>query len=187
MGVVAEVLPGSRDDLSRMRAVRSSVMRALRRQHFAVLSTADAEQVPHSAGVTYTVAPDAGLPIIYVMTRRHLQKARDIALNPRISIVVPVPRLLLRFVPPATIQLRGEAEILDRTDATATAAFGRFMIGRQILSAYRKSYERGERRICFLKITPEPIVRTYMLGSGIWSLRDRMDRGAATIDLGVRP
>jgi hypothetical protein len=46
---------------------------------------------------------------LYVMTRRHLKKARNIAQSPRVALVVPLPRRFLQFVPPATIQLRGRA------------------------------------------------------------------------------
>jgi hypothetical protein len=36
----------------------------------------------------------------------------------------------------------------------------------------------GEARICFLKITPDPLVRSYMVGSNILSLVSHMESGA---------
>ena len=98
------------------------------------------------------------------MTRRHLQKARNIAANPAVSLVVPLMRRLLWFLPPPTIQLRGRAEILDWTDEDGTDVFSHFWMGRRILEAYRASHRRGETRICFLRITPDPVVNTYMVG-----------------------
>jgi nitroimidazol reductase NimA-like FMN-containing flavoprotein (pyridoxamine 5'-phosphate oxidase superfamily) len=56
---------------------------------FAVLSTVSKESKPHAVGVNYGVSrPGRGL-VIYVMTRTHLQKARNIAENPNVSLVVP--------------------------------------------------------------------------------------------------
>jgi hypothetical protein len=159
------------------------VLGQLRKQHFAVLSSVGSDGRPHSAGVTYGVSR-AGRPLaIYVMTRRHLQKARDIAQNPNVSLVVPLMRRLLWFLPPATIQLRGRAEILDWTDEIGVEVFSRSWLGQCILAAYRKSHRRGETRICFLKITPDPVVRTYMVGVGIWEIRRRMESGAGKVIL----
>src|SRR5215831_2859777 len=111
--VYSELPIGSPNSMSN-RVTFKLVLNHLRRCHFAVLSTVDKEGRSHSAGVNYGVTRH-GLAI-YVMTRRHLQKTRNIAQNPNVSLVIPVPRLLLWFVPPATIQLRGRAEILDETD-----------------------------------------------------------------------
>jgi general stress protein 26 len=157
------------------------VLNELRRCHFAVLSTVDTEGMSHSAGVNYGVSkPGDGLAI-YVMTRRHLQKARNIAQNPNVSLVIPVPRLLVWFVPPATIQLRGRAEILDETNTIGTDVFSRFWMGRRILHAYEQSRRRGETRICFLKITPKPVIRTYMVGCSIWQIKKRMESGTGKV------
>jgi general stress protein 26 len=112
------------------------VLETLRRNHFAVLSTVGSDGTPHSAGVNYGIS-SVGSPLaLFVMTRRHLQKARDIESNARVSLVVPVQRRLLWPVPPATIQLRGRAEILDGLDQCGIRAFAGFWIGRPILAAY---------------------------------------------------
>lgn len=81
-----------------------TLLACLRRQHFAVLSTSDASSIPASAGVSYG-ASQSDL-VIYVMTRRNLQKARNIAEDPQVSLVVPVARRLAWFLPPATMQTR---------------------------------------------------------------------------------
>jgi len=70
---------------------------------------------------------------------------------------------------------------VDWTDEEGTAVFRRFWMGRRILKAYRESHQRGETRICFLKITPDPVVYTYMVGYSIWQLRKRMESGAAKV------
>jgi hypothetical protein len=132
-----------------------------------------------SYGVT---GPDRDLAI-YVMTRRHLRKARNIARDPRVAMVVPLTRRLLWALPPATIQLHGRAEILEWTDPSGVEVFGTFWMGRRILEGYREFNRRGETRICFLKITPDPVVRTYMLGSTLRQISTRMETGARRVDL----
>ena len=159
------------------------VLRELRAQHFAILSTVGDDGEPHAAGVNYG-ASEPGSPLaLYVMTRRHLQKARDIARNPSVALVVPVQRRFLPFLPPATMQVRGRAEILDRTDAVGTDVFRRFWMGRRILEAYEQSRRRGETRVCFLKVTPDPVIRTYMIGYSVWELRGRMEAGAGQVTI----
>ena len=71
------------------------VLSHLRKRDFAVLSTVSKESKPHSAGVNYGVSRPGRDFVIYVMTRKHLQKARNIAQNPKVSLVVPLTRRLL--------------------------------------------------------------------------------------------
>ena len=165
------------------RVTLDQVLAELGKQHFAVLSTADDEGTPHSAGVNYGVSEAGGHVALYVMTRAHLRKTRNIARNPKVSLVIPVARRFLWFLPPATIQVHGRAEILDWTDSEGTEVFTGFWVGRRILDAYRESNRRGETRICFLKITPDPIISTYMLGVSVWELRSRMEKGIGKVTI----
>ena len=153
----------------------------LRNHHFAVLSTVDGDGTPHVAGVTYGTAFTVRELVLYVMTRRHLRKARDIAERPQVALVVPVEHRVLRFLPPATIQLHGRAEILDWSDGAGIDVFRGFWLGRRILAAYQASHRRGETRICFLKIIVDPVITTYMVGFSAWELPRRMERGAARV------
>ena len=168
-------------DLAASQVTVSLVLRHLRTQHFAVLSTVGADGRPYSAGVSYGVPKPDQAVALYVMTRRHLQKTRNIAQNPHFALVVPVTRRLLWFLPPPTIQLHGRAEILDWTDEEGIAVFRGFWMGRRILEAYRASSLRGETRICLLKITPDPLITTYMVGSSVFEVRSRMESAAAKI------
>lgn len=162
------------------------VLRELSTHNFAVLSTVDEHGRPDSAGVNYGTSARGDALVLYVMTRRHLKKARNIAHNPQISLVVPLPRRVFRFVPPATIQLRGRAEILDWTDVDGTKVFRGFWMGRQILSAYEESRRRGESRVCFLRITLDPVMRTYGVGHSIWNLRRHIEAATGTVNWGPR-
>jgi hypothetical protein len=98
------------------------VLGHLRRRDFAVGN----ECTPHAAGVNYGVSRPGRDLVIYVMTRTHLQKARNIAQNPDVSLVVPLTRRLLWFLPPPTIHLHGRAQIVDWTDEEGTDVFSRF-------------------------------------------------------------
>ncbi len=162
------------------------VLKQLRTHHFAVLSTSDERGIPHSAGVNYGISTLPGDLVLYVMTRRHLLKARNIAQNPHVSLVVPLPRPLLWFVPPATIQLHGHAEILDWRDTEGTKVFERFWLGRRILKGYRKFHQCGETRMCFLKIIADPVIRTYMVGAGVRQVSRRMESGSAKVIISYR-
>lgn len=95
----------NRDGLNEPRVTFEMVLRELRKRHFAVLSTADAEGRPHAVGVEYGVSPQG--TDIYVMTRKHLKKARNISVNSKVSLVVPLTRRLLWFLPPPCIQFNG--------------------------------------------------------------------------------
>jgi hypothetical protein len=161
------------------------VLRELSTHNFAVISTVDEHGRPDSAGVNYGTSARGDALVLYVMTRRHLKKARNIARNPQVSLVVPLQRRVLRFVPPATIQLRGRGEILDWTDVDGTNVFRGFWMGRQILRAYEKSRRRGETRVCFLRITLDPVMRTYGVGHSIWDLRRHMEAAAGTVNSGA--
>ena len=78
-------------------------------------------------------------------------------------------------------QLHGRAEILDWTDEQGTTIFQRFWMGRRILSAYEQSRRQGETRVCFLKITLDPVIRTYAVGYSVWEMRRRMESAMAKI------
>lgn len=127
------------------------VLDQLRPHDFAVLSTVGADGDPDSAAVNYGVSRPRSPLALYVMTRRHLQKARNIVGNPSVSLVVPLTRRILWLFPPPPIQLYGRAEVLDWTDGAGSDVFAHLWMGRRILEAYARSRSRGETRVCFLK------------------------------------
>jgi hypothetical protein len=157
------------------------ILTELRRRSFAVLSTVDDRGRPHAVGVEYGVAPDG--TAIYVMTRRKLKKARNIAACPDVALVVPLTRRLPWFLPPPCIQFQGAAEILDRADAGGIETFNAFPMGRLILKMYAAAERRGETGVCFLRITPGPRVFTYAVGRSIWALLRRMEGGAEMVEV----
>jgi hypothetical protein len=50
-------------------------------------------------------------------------------------------------------------------------------MGRQILRKYRQANGRGETRICFVRITPDQEIFTYMVGYPVWEISRRMAAG----------
>lgn len=181
MGKPMETSVHSQQTAGEHKVIFDLVLRQLRKHNFAVLSTVGDDGRPASAGVNYGISRPGHELAIYIMTRSHLQKTRNIARNPNVSLVVPLSRRLLWFLPPPTIQLHGRAEMLDWTDAEGTEVFQHFWIGRRILASYQASYSRGERRICFVRITLDPVISTYLVGVGIWQLRRHMEAGAAKV------
>jgi hypothetical protein len=131
--------------------------------------------------VSYGVSQPGAPLALYVMSRTHLQKTRNIVRNPNVSLVIPLERRLLWFLPPPTIHLCGHAEILDWTDPAGTAVFRRFWLGRRILAGYQAAARGGESHICFLKITPDPVISTYMVDTKIWQLLGSMEAGAGRV------
>ena len=132
----------------------------------------------------YGVAP-AG-DAIYVMTRRHLKKALNIAGNAHVAMAVPLTRRLLWFLPPPSIQFQASAEIVERSDEEGLRTFRSFFMGRRILKMYEESERRGETRVCFLRIVPDPEISTYMVGHSIWELIRKMEAGIGKVEVPAR-
>ena len=168
---------------ARTRLTAAQLTREIVRQHFAIVATTGIDGQPDAAGVSYGATSEAGALVVYVMTRRHLRKARDIERDHRVSLVIPIRRRLLWFVPPATIQLSGRAELLPQDDPRGVALFQRFLLGRRITSSYEKMRADGDQRICFVRIAVDPIARSYMVGTTVWQVMRRMEAGAATTNL----
>ena len=156
-----------------------AILKELRKRSFAVLSTIDDQGMPRAVGIEYGVAPNGGA--IYVMTRRHLKKARNIAGNPHVALAVPLTRRLLQFLPPPSIQFQATAEIVDQTNDEGRRTFETFFMGRRILKMYDEFARRGETRICFVRIVPGPEISTYMVGHSIWELSRRMEVGIGKV------
>lgn len=135
------------------------VEREIRWRNFGVLSTLLPDGRPHSVSVLYAVTP-SGMPFaLYVLTDRRSRKARNVNANPSVSFAIPLPRRLLPFVPPNSIQFQGTAEIMPLQDETAREAYTRSFVLRKVLSL-----EEAQRRGVFVRIRPEPVVFTYGVG-----------------------
>ncbi len=168
---------GQRSNPREPKVTFDRALRELRSRDFGVLATVTPDGRPHSVGVVYGVSLPGRPFRLYVMTRRRLRKARNLVENPNVSFVVPLTRRLLWFLPPPCIQFQGTAEVLDLNDPGGTETFLSFAMGRRILSMYEEFARRGETGVCFLRITPDPTLSTYMVGHSIWELIRRMETG----------
>ncbi|KUI38344.1 pyridoxamine 5'-phosphate oxidase [Mycobacterium sp. GA-2829] len=135
----------------------------MRRQRFATLSTVGPSGGPQATGVVYAVSPPDEPAILYVTTRTSTAKVCNIRAAPQVAFVIPVPHRFLAVVPPAVVQFRGFADILEAEHPSAVRAFQRSWFHRRILNAERLLVaEQAE--MCFIAIRPQRTVFTYGIG-----------------------
>jgi Pyridoxamine 5'-phosphate oxidase len=130
------------------------VTKAIGRRSFCFLSTVSAEGRPHAAGVIYAPVGTT----LYVNTSRTSRKARNIAANPYVGIVVPVRRLPVGG-PPSSVQFQARADILAMDDPHIVQLH---RAGR--LKAITGHGELEEPDGCFVRISPIGRIHTYALG-----------------------
>lgn len=144
------------------------VIRAIGKRSFAVLSTTSAADRPHGAGVLY----EAVGTTLYINTLRTSRKARNIAANPHVGVVIPIRRVPTGG-PPSTVQFQGTAELLapDHPDIVSLAASGQ-------IKSITKHGELDNPDGAFLRIKPNRKLITYGLGMSLYRLiRDPLNAG----------
>lgn len=151
------------------------VRRRIARRSFALLATVSPTGFPHAAGVVYeAVGQD-----LYVHTLRSSRKARNIAVEPRVAVVVPDRRLPVG--PPFTVQFQGHAALLamDDQETTDLLAGGRL----RSISGHGALEEPDG---CFIRITPGRRIHSYGIGVSALALaRDPLHVGARSVELPV--
>jgi general stress protein 26 len=150
------------------------VEKAIRGKSFAVLSTVSDAGFPHAAGILY----DSVGTTLYVHTMRSSRKARNVAEDGRVAVVIPVRRLPVG--PPFTVQFQARAEILDMDDPEITA-----LLAEKKLKTISGHGALDEPDGCFLRIRPNGRVHTYGIGvSAMAVAKDPLHAGARFVDLG---
>lgn len=146
------------------------ITKILARRSFCVVATTSPSGHSHAAGVVFDWADGA----MYIHTMRSSRKARNIAANPNVGIVVPARRLPVG--PPFTIQFQATATILSMTDATI-----RRLLAERKLTTTSGHGALDEANGCFLQITPAGAMHTYGIGVRIIDIiRDPLHAGART-------
>lgn len=135
------------------------VHRALAKRSFATIATTSPAGWPHVAGVIYEFVDGK----LYINTMRNSRKARNIAANSHVAIVVPIRRVPVG--PPSTIQFQGDAEILAVHDPEITA-----LIAKDKLKAMTGHGELELADSCFVRVSFGPKVLTYGLGMSLPAL-----------------
>jgi general stress protein 26 len=148
------------------------ITKILARGSFCVLATTSAAGHSHAAGVVFDWADSS----MYIHTMRSSRKARNIADNPHVAIVVPARRLPVG--PPFTVQFQATAAIVSMTDAII-----RTLLADGMLTNTSGHGALDEPNGCFLRITPASVVHTYGIGVPVTGIiKDPLHAGArATI------
>lgn len=138
---------------------RRQIQRVLRRCSYCTLATSSAANQPLVAGVLY-VAVDGDL---YVSSLRSTVKVRNITVNERVALCIPVRRYPIG--PPFSLNLQGNAEIrsIDDPEISEHHRAGR-------LKRITSHGELKDPDACVIKITPRERVATYGLGVGLRAL-----------------
>ena len=149
------------------------VRKAVASRSFATISTVSEAGFPHAAGVIYVPIGDE----LYIHTMLSSRKARNVAANDRVGVVVPVRKLPVG--PPFTVQFQARAELMAMDDDE---------IVRHVESgALKKITSHGELDEpdgCFLRIRPNGVVHTYGIGvSSVAVAKDPLHAGARSVRL----
>ena len=149
------------------------VRRVIEKKSYAVVSTVSDAGFPHAAGIVY----DSIDSVLYIHTMRSSRKARNVAANPRVGVVIPTRRLPVG--PPFALQYQATAEILDMDDPEIVdlVAAGRL----KKTSGHGALDEPGA---CFIRVIPNRTIHSYGIGvSTIGVIRDPLHVGARSVTL----
>ncbi len=170
---------GQPDDPAQIRRIE----RTITKKSFAVLSTVSDAGFPHAAGVIYEAATrpsrDGGEPrlALYIHTMRHSRKARNIAVEPRVGVVIPVRSLPVG--PPFNVQFQGRAELLAMDDPEIVA-----LLDHGRLDSIAGHGALDEPDGCFVRITPGRRIHSYGIGvSALAVARDPLHHGPRMVNL----
>jgi general stress protein 26 len=143
------------------------------KRSYCTLATSSAKNRPHNAGLIYA---SVGLTL-YVSTARSSHKARNIAANPHVGVVIPVRRLPVGG-PPSAVQYQGTAELLALDDPQIVE-----LVEAGRLKAITSHGELDHPDGCFLRITPGRRINTYGLGMSLIQLIRHPLEAGGSIDL----
>lgn len=149
------------------------IEKAIGQKSFAVLSSVSEAGFPHAAGVLY----DSVGTTLYVHTMRSSRKARNVQVNDRVGVVVPVRRLPVG--PPFNVQFQGRAAVLEMGDPEIVE-----LVARGDLKKVTAHGELDEPDGCFLRIEPTRVVHSYGIGVPMLDVaRDPLHAGARSVVL----
>lgn len=153
---------------------RELVIDALERRSFCSLATVSAAGRPHVAGVLYEMVGTD----LWVNTVDSTRKARNVAANPHVAVMVPVRRIPVG-APPSAIQFQGVASLIPTDDHEVTA-----LLAAGNLASLTSHGELDIPGSCFIRITPDRIVHTYGLGLPLRKLAADPIHAGGRVELG---
>lgn len=150
----------------------SRISRAISRRSFCTLATVSPAGRPHVAAVIYELVADR----LYISTIASSRKARNVADQPHVAVVIPVRRLPVG-APPSTIQFQATAALLavDSHEIVALSRDGR-------LGAITGHGELDLPDSCIIRVDLPRRIHTYGLGMSLWELaRDPLGGGGEAV------
>jgi pyridoxamine 5'-phosphate oxidase-like protein len=147
------------------------ILRLIAKRSFATIATTSSRGRAHVAGIAYDLVGRS----LYASTDLTSRKARNIAANPGVALVIPVRRLPIGL--PATIQFQSTAQIVARDDPhlRTLAAAGK-------LSSITGHGELDRAGGCFIHIGLPDRLLTYALGMSLYQLiRHPLDAAGTTL------
>jgi len=161
------------------------VVSELRKHIFGIIGTVSKDGRPHATGVSYSTSVSGKSLALYIMTGTGTKKVRNILRNPNVSFVVPIPRMLLTFAPMSCIQFQGKALVLKVDDAGAIESLKSTRMGRMSLDMAEKMNSGTWGELCFIMITPDPVIHTYGVGLSLMQMRSSMGQAQGKTELPV--
>lgn len=136
------------------------ILSIMARRSFCTLATVSPAGHPHGAGVVYALVDRT----LYFSTTASSRKARNIAANPKLAVVIPVRRVPVGG-PPSAVQFQATGTLLEPGDPE---------IGRLVEAGkLGKITSHGELDIpggCFVRVELPRRLITYGLGMSLWQL-----------------
>lgn len=140
---------------------------------FATIATVSPAGRPHVAGVLYEAADGA----LWAHMMRSSRKARNIAANPHVAVVIPFRKLPAG--PPYTVQFQGTGRLVAMSDPELID-----LLAARKLKTVSAHGALDEPDGVFVRIVPNVTVHSYGLGANpIDLIRDPLHTGARTVRL----
>lgn len=133
---------------------RGLVIDAMKRRSFCTLATVSDAGRPHAAGVLYEMVGTD----LWVNTIDSSRKARNVAANPHVAVMVPVRRMPVG-APPSAVQFQATARLVPVDDPEVTA-----LLAEGALKSITSHGELDAPGSVFIHITPGRVAHTYGLG-----------------------
>ncbi|MFW9809691.1 MAG: pyridoxamine 5'-phosphate oxidase family protein [Candidatus Thorarchaeota archaeon] len=143
------------------------VEREIRKKTFAVISTVDSKNRPHSTGIIFATSAPGEELMFYIVTQAKSAKIRNIKRNPNVSLTITFPHYYLRFIPDSTVMIRGKADIVPLDDEGAQAAFAQKKMTRMNLEVDSEVLKGS----VVIRICPNKTVYVYGVGIGLNQMR----------------
>ena len=149
-----------------------AVYRLIARRSYGILSTVSSNGNPHAAGVVYELVGND----LYVNTRRTSRKARNIAHQSKVAMVVPIRRVPVGG-PPSAVQFQSTAHLLRPQDSGIME-----LLAEGHLKSITSHGELDLPDTCFVRIGLPSRLHTYGLGMPLLELIRHPLDGAGLVE-----